>query len=47
MKMAAAKSRMGPKVEIMPVARPAMMLVAAPVEDFWTMPRTGFLPRPV
>ena len=34
-------------LEIMPVANPAMMFVAAPVEDCWTMSKTGFLPNPV
>ena len=45
--MAAANKITEEKVEIIPVAKPAMMLVAAPVDEFWTIPRTGFLPSAV
>ena len=34
-------------VDFIPVARPAIMLVAAPVEEFLTIFKTGFFPRAV
>ena len=45
--MAAANKITVGKVEIIPVARPAITLVPAPVEDFCTIFNTGFVPRPV
>jgi hypothetical protein len=35
------------KVEIIPVAKPAITLVPAPVDDFCTIANTGFVPNPV
>ena len=35
------------KVDFIPVARPAIILVAAPVEEFLTIFKTGFFPRAV
>jgi hypothetical protein len=42
--MAAAKSNTEENVDFIPVAKPAMMLVAAPVEELRTMLITGPLP---
>ena len=45
--MAIANNNTEENVEIIPVARPAIMLVAAPVLDCCTMFNIGFLPSPV
>ena len=42
--IAPAKRIIGAKVDIIPNESPAMMLVAAPVEEFLIIPITGFLP---
>ena len=44
---AAANNRIDKKVDIIPVANPAIMLVAAPVDEFLIIFITGFLPVPV
>jgi len=41
------KSIIEENVDFIPVARPAIMLVAAPVEEFLTIFKTGFFPRAV
>ena len=45
--MAAANKMIGPNVEIIPVASPAITFVPAPVADLATISMTGFLPLPV
>ena len=45
--MAKANNIIEEKVDFIPVARPAIILVAAPVEEFLTMFKTGFFPRAV
>ena len=45
--MAAANKITEEKVDFIPTANPAIMLVAAPVELFSTISMTGFLPNEV
>ena len=45
--MAAAINRIGMAVDIMPTPSPAIILVAAPVSDCFTIDKTGFPPVPV
>ena len=45
--MAAANSKIGANVDIIPVDKPAMILVPAPVAEFSIIDITGFLPKPV
>ena len=40
----AAMIKIGQRVDIIPTLKPAMILVAAPVEDCLTIESTGFLP---
>jgi hypothetical protein len=46
-KAAAANNKTVGKVEIIPVAKPAITFVPAPVLDFCTIAITGFVPKPV
>ncbi len=45
--MAMANKITDENVETIPVAKPAIIFVAAPVDEFLTMSRTGFLPNAV
>ena len=45
--IAAAINKMGMAVLIIPTPKPAIIFVAAPVTDCFTIPVTGFVPVPV